>query len=141
MLNLIKDNEIIRQVLPGSRFDLPDGTAVFGATLDWPGHDGYTLVQAPPSPEPEPPTPEEIRANMPPLQKWRFETVLDNNNLQTAVTAAIGMLPQDERNMVMNKRLYSQEFFRTDPLFDALSSALGMTPEQVDNLWNEGLAL
>lgn len=40
-----------------------------------------------------------------------------------------------------NKRNHVPEFFRTDPLFDALGAALDLTPEQIDAMWAAGLEL
>lgn len=64
MLNLLKNGEVIRQVLPGSALDL-EGVYVSPAEAGW-AHGDYELVEAPPLvvPEPEPPTPEQIKASL-----------------------------------------------------------------------------
>lgn len=89
----------------------------------------------------EPPTPEEIRAAMPPLQKWRFETMIDINGLREGIDQAIAGMPEPQRTIAINKRNYVPEFFRDDPLFEELGPALGMTPEQIDDMWEQALTL
>lgn len=88
-----------------------------------------------------PVNPEEIRAAMPPLQKWRFETVIDLNSLREPIDTAIQNMPEPDRTVAFNKRNHVPEFYRNDPLFDALGPALGMTPEQIDALWEQALIL
>lgn len=72
MLNLLRNGEVISQVSPGSTFKHGhDHTSP--AKAGWISMDGeFELVQAPPVPEPEPPTPEELRAQMPPLSRRQF---------------------------------------------------------------------
>ena len=64
MLNLIKDEVVIKLVVPGSQFSLPNGDVVSPAYAGW-SDDEYTLVEAPvvPPAPPLPPTKEEQEAN------------------------------------------------------------------------------
>jgi hypothetical protein len=63
MLNLTKGEDIIKSVLPGSQFTLPNGDVVSPAYAGW-SNGEYTLVEAPPVPPtpPSPPTREEQEA-------------------------------------------------------------------------------
>lgn len=89
----------------------------------------------------EPPTPEEIREMMPPLQKWRFETVIALEGLKDDIDTAIENLPEPQKTIAKNKREFVPEFYRTDPLFDLLGSLIGKTPEEIDTLWEQALTL
>ena len=64
MLNLIKDEVVIKLVVPGSQFSLPNGDVVSPAYAGW-SNDEYALVERPPVPPtpPLPPTKEEQEAN------------------------------------------------------------------------------
>src|SRR5690554_3063933 len=103
---------------PNDDFGL--ATAVRSAVLQW-IDDGKPIAPYEP---PLAPTPEEIRAAMPPLQKWRFETVVDLNGLREQIDAAIQNMPEPDRTVAFNKRNHVPDFYRNDPLFDALGPAL-----------------
>jgi hypothetical protein len=64
MLNLIKDEVVIKLVVPGSQFSLPNGDVVSPAYAGW-ADDEYTLVEAPvvPPAPPSPPTQADQEAN------------------------------------------------------------------------------
>lgn len=89
---------------------------------------------SPPTPEPEP-------VPMLPLQKWRFETMVDMNGLREGIDRAIEAMPEPQRTVAFNKRNHVPEFYRDDPLFDALGPALDVTPEQIDQMWEQALDL
>ena len=88
-----------------------------------------------------PPSLEEIRSRMAPLLKWRFEAVVDMNGLRTAIDDALETLPEPDRTVAKSKRQYVAEFHRDDPLFLQLGSALSLSQEQIDDLWQVGLSL
>ena len=135
MLNLLKNGEVVQQIPNGGAVNI-DGVHASPVEAGW-TYGPYLLVEA----EPEPPTPEQIRAAMRPLEKWRFETIVDVKKLREPINAAIAAMPEQERTVAFNKRNHVPEFYRDDPLFDALGPALGMTPEQIDIMWRAALEL
>lgn len=88
-----------------------------------------------------PPTPEQVRANMPTLQKWRVEAIIDLHNLRAPIDAAIDALPEPQRTTARSKRQYVTEFSRVDPLFSIIGQAVNKTPEEIDALWLEAATL
>lgn len=64
MLNLIEGENVIKPVVPGSQFSLPNGDVVSPAYAGW-SNGEYTLVEAPIEPPvpPAPPTREDQEAN------------------------------------------------------------------------------
>lgn len=78
---------------------------------------------------------------LPPLAKWRFETMVDLNGIREQIDQAVQSMPEPQRTVAFNKRNHVPEFYRDDPLFDALGPALGLSPEQIDHMWNEALDL
>jgi hypothetical protein len=94
-------------------------------------------------PPPEP-TPEEIRAAMPPLAKWRVDTVIDlEPGLRDKINAAIEAMPEPNRTISKNKLASVTEFIRTDPLFELIGGdpSIGKSPEDIDAMWQAALAL
>lgn len=92
----------------------------------------------------EPPTPEEVRAAMPPLARWRFNTMIDSEaGLRDKINTAIAKLPEPQRTIARNKLADVVEFIRIDTLFDLLGADpdIGKTPEDIDTMWWGGLAL
>lgn len=64
MLNLTKDDVVIKPVAPGGQFSLPNGDVVSPAYAGW-SNGEYTLVEAPvvPPTPPSPPTKADQEAN------------------------------------------------------------------------------
>lgn len=120
---------------PNDPFGL--ASAVRAAIVQWIS-DGKPVAPYVPPPEP---TPEELRERMPPLQKWRFETVIALEGLKEDIDTAIENLPEPQKTIAKNKREFVPEFYRTDPLFDLLGSLVGKTPEEIDTLWEQALTL
>ncbi len=96
---------------------------------------------------PEPPTPEELRAAMPKLAKWRVEAIIDLHgqqrqiDLRGRIDTEIEALPEPVRTIAKSKRVYVTEYSRTDQLFDLIGSAIAMSPEEIDALWLEASLL
>lgn len=91
-----------------------------------------------------PPTPEHVRANMPNLERWRVNTVIDlEPGLREKIDAAIDAMPEPQRTISKNKLADVQMFSRTDPLFDLIGSdpSIGKTPEDIDAMWELALSL
>lgn len=95
---------------------------------------------------PLPATPEELRAAMQPLAKWRFDTVIDSRpGLRDKIEAAIDRNLTDplQRAMARNKFRSVPEFYRVDSLFPLLSSdpEINISDDEIDVMWQQGLDL
>ena len=89
-----------------------------------------------------PPLETELRAAMPPLEKWRVDTIIDLRlGLRDAINAAIEAMPDPTRTINRNKLLSVTMFERADPLFDTVGASVGMTAAQIDELWTAAAAL
>ena len=91
-------------------------------------------------------TPEEQRALMPPLEKWRFDTIIDSrpglrDKIETAIERNISDLLQ--RVTVRNKFRSVTQFSRLDPMFPFLASDpdININELEIDEMWRQGLAL
>lgn len=96
--------------------------------------------------EPPVPTPEDQRALMPPLEKWRFDTIIDSRSglrekIETAIDRNIPDLLQ--RATVRNKFRSVTQFSRLDPMFPFLASDpdININDQEIDEMWQQGLAL
>ncbi|MDL2332452.1 hypothetical protein [Brucella inopinata] len=93
---------------------------------------------------PPEPTPEERRAMMPDLEKWRVDTIIDlEPGLREKIDAAIDKWPEPKRTIGKNKFKSVTNFSRRDPLFDDVGSDkdVGKTPDDIDAMWAAGAAL
>lgn len=90
-----------------------------------------------------PPTQDEIRAVMKNLTARQFRLgLLQAGRSPDQVEAAIAAIPDEtERNKAKIEWEYASEFQRQHPLIESVSAALGLSPEDVDTLWNEALTL
>lgn len=91
-----------------------------------------------------PPTPEELRQEMPPLEKWRVDTIIDlEPGLREKINNAIEQMAEPNRTISKNKLSSVVEFYRTDPLFDLIGSdpSIGKSPDDIDDMWQAALAL
>ena len=146
MLNLLKNGEVIRQVFTGSRLDIPeDKITVTPAEAGW-SYGDYELVEAPPpepEPEPEPPTPEEIRANMPTLTARQLRLGLVGAGFSLAqVDAALDAIEDEQAKAVAEiEWQYATQFERMHPLIAQVGGAFGLTPEQIDGMWQAAMEL
>ncbi len=91
-------------------------------------------------------TPEEQRALMPPLEKWRFDTIIDSrpglrDKIETAIDRNISDLLQ--RATLRNKFRSVTQFSRLDPMFPFLASDpdINISDLEIDEMWRQGLAL
>lgn len=97
--------------------------------------------------EPEIPlTPKEQRALMPPLEKWRFDTIIDSRpGLRDKIESAIDRNISDllQRVTVRNKFRSVTQFSRLDPMFPFLASDpdINISDLEIDEMWRQGLAL
>lgn len=139
MLEILKNDEVIDRVHPGSRWKVPgENRVVFNVQLDT-EIPGYTIREyAPPPPPPESElTPEEIRANMPPLSARQIRLGLIQSGITIAqVEAAIASIDDpSDRAIAEVEWEYASEFRRTHPLIDQVAAELELSPEQIDAMW------
>jgi hypothetical protein len=146
MLNLIKDGEIIKPVLPGSQFPLPNGDVVSPAYAGW-SNGEYELVEVAvdPVPEPEPYDPRtDMRLSFAQMliglvtEQWITEA--DGNGwltgvLPPSVEATINLVPADQRFAARARATRPSEVLRLDPLVQMMSMAQGRSPEEVDDFF------
>lgn len=146
MLNLMKGEETIKSVLPGSQFTLPNGDVVSPAYAGW-SNGECELVEAPvdPTPEPEPYDPRtSMRLSFAQMliglvtEQWITEA--DGNGwlvgvLPPSVEATINLIPADQRFAARARATRPSEVLRLDPLVQMMSMAQGRSPEEVDDFF------
>lgn len=118
----------------------PEGTISIpikpGADYDW--RDG-AWVHVPPAR----PTPEEARAQLPPISRRQLRLTLVRNGIALDLVAALieampDGLPKEEVRIEWDD---AATFQRLHPTLILIGDKLGMTPDQVDRLWIEAIAL
>jgi len=141
MLHLLKDGAVV-MVAPVGATITHDGFTVSPATITSMLPDGYSFVEAPPAPDPEPPTPEELRAQMPPLTPRQFrDALIDHDIMPEQVTAAISQVADTkDRAKVLNAWEYPTQFVRTEPLIEQIGAMFNLTPEDIDDMWWQATA-
>lgn len=83
-----------------------------------------------------PPTPEDI-----PLNRIQFLFMLRKAGLEQAVAQALASMPEEtdeqQNAKIMAQVLFEtgQEFYRGHELFTLLAPQIGLSPEQLDDLW------
>ena len=92
---------------------------------------------------PPPPSPEEARAQMSPLTRRQFRLGLLGAGISTGqIEDAIAAIEDaTERAIAEIEWQDASQFQRLHPLVSVLSQHLGMTPTQVDDLWNHAATL
>lgn len=92
---------------------------------------------------PQPPTSEEIRANMPALAARQMRLGLVGAGVSpNEVTAALEGLPDGrEKEAAMIEWEYATSYHRTHPLVATVGAALDLTDEQIDAMWTAALEL
>lgn len=88
-------------------------------------------------PPPEP-TPEELRAMMPPLTPRQFrDALIDHDIMPDDVTAAISQIADvKERAKALNAWEYTTSFIRTDPLIEQIGVLFSLDADDIDDMWN-----
>ncbi len=121
-------------VIPGDEFGL--APTVRQAVEAWIAQ-GNTLL------EPPEPTPEEIRASLPALtaRQFRLGLIEGGFSLSDVEDALAAISDPVERQKGQVEWEYATQFNRLHPLVVQLSETLGLTPEQVDDLWATALNL
>jgi hypothetical protein len=102
----------------------------------------FALVDPlPPEPEPEPELlpPDPLR----PLtaRQLRLGLVLHGFNLSSVDAAIDAIEDPTDREVARIEWEYATTFERSHPLINQVGTALGLTPEQIDDMWVEAAAL
>lgn len=120
------------QIVTKVRPDVPPG---------WTPPDGHTAVpedQLPHgtvwAPTPRPPVPAEV-----PL--WAFRAALAMAGLQASAESLIAALPEPQRTAATLQYEYGNFIERIHPLIDGLGAQLGLTSEQIDDLFRAAASL
>jgi hypothetical protein len=97
------------------------------------------LPEPEPEPEPEPLPPDPLR----PLtaRQLRLGLVLNGISLSSVEAAIDAIEDGTDREVARIEWEYETIFERSHPFIDWLGAALGLTPEQVDDMWTEAAAL
>lgn len=92
---------------------------------------------------PSPPTPEEKREAMPPLTRRQLRLGLLQNGISTTtVEAAIDAIPDEvEREAAKIEWEDASQYLRTHPLIEQIGVSIGLTPEQIDAMWEAAAEL
>jgi len=87
--------------------------------------------------EPAPPTPEEIRQQMPPLTARQFRLgLVDAGISPSTITATIAAMPAGaDRDKAQIEWEYATTFNRMHSLIATVGAALGFTEAQIDAMW------
>ncbi|KQW62692.1 MULTISPECIES: hypothetical protein [unclassified Ensifer] len=84
-----------------------------------------------------PPTVEELRAAMPSLTARQLRLGLVTNGIPlSSVTSTIGGMPAGpDKDKAQIEWEYASTFNRMHPLIATVGAALGLTEEEIDNMW------
>lgn len=127
-----------------------DNRAVFDGQIpaDWPDHDAWIASEeaqigwayadgaftSPPAPE-DPPAP------LPELLPYQFRAMLALSGKQADLDAYIAGLSDPAKTIAQAKLDYSLSFQRDNDLVLQAQSALGLTDDQLDALWEQAAAI
>jgi len=143
MLHLLKAGTVV-MVVPVGATITHDGFTVSPASITSMMPEGYSFVEAPPAPDPEPLTPEELRAQMPNKSMVEFRAALRSirteavpNGIYAAdinakIDEIIDLDLQEEARDYFNLGQYAE---RLNPWVDILGAMFGLSPQEIDVLW------
>lgn len=77
----------------------------------------------------------------PPLTPSQIRLGLLQAGKLAAVDTAINALPADQKAAAKIIWEYALEYHRNDPLVESLGAAIGLTPEQIDSIWEQAAQL
>jgi len=118
---------------PSGKIEVPGEPTFSGAVWDF---ETQTFIEKPVSPE-------ERRANLPSLtaRQFRLGLLSADRSFDQVEAAIVAIADEIAREKAMVEWEYAATFNRTHPLVVSLSAALGFTPEEVDALWKDAMAL
>ena len=91
------------------------------------------LAAQPPPPEPQSPVPTNLPA-------WRIRVVLKQRGLLNNVKQLINSLPAEQK-VIAEEQLVDAKFERGHPLIEQLGMALGLTSDDLDDIFREADAI
>lgn len=97
----------------------------------------WSVVAAPPLPDPEPPTIEDIRKSMRRLSRVEFKLMLRGLGYsEQQVSDAFAQIADPELRYLVDLAWREASYYRrSDELIDPAAAALGMEPEDTDAAW------
>uniref|UniRef100_UPI003569CBFE hypothetical protein n=1 Tax=Phaeovulum sp. TaxID=2934796 RepID=UPI003569CBFE len=149
MLELKLNGTLIETFRTGSACRLPNGAVVAPAQAGWSSAQGYTLSEAP-APEPVEPSPEELRAAMPPLSRRQVFIGLHRSGLisgpeataaartgevPAAIEAVFATLPEPEATDARITFAAFTQAFRLDPTTLLLQAAGQLSDAELDEFF------
>lgn len=146
-----KDHKVLDTVRAGGWFKLPNGDHISPAKENWKNKEGFYLIRVEPKMAPPPPKPTiaDRRRNSRPLSRAEFCIAIYRVGLLTAseaINAAKGDVPapleQAIRDLPEQERVEAAILWagltqveRAHPMVDLLRVHVGMTDEQVDEMF------
>lgn len=85
-----------------------------------------------------PPEPDPVGPNLAPLAPWQFWAMLRISGQEQAVKDFVIALPEPAKSVASSQLEFSLEFRRDHSLVENVRAILGMTTEQLDELWDQG---
>lgn len=127
------ENGSIEATIEGVRWVVPDDPSNRHRQMiaEWEA-EGNTI------PPYEPPAP-----TLPPLtaRQFRLGLVMGGITLEQVEAAISSIEDEQDRAVAEIEWEYASQFERNHPLIDQIGAALGLTPEQIDAMWQAALAL
>jgi len=140
MLNILRETDIIGQVIEGGQFILPNGDVVSPAYAGWEQGD-FSLAEAPVLPQPDP-IPQSITFAQLLIglvsEGWITEAEGEAwlaGVLPAQVTALIATLPVEQQFAAKARAARPSEVLRMDPFVISMGAAQGKTPEELDQFF------
>lgn len=123
-------NNLIEAVIDGVQCIVPNDMANRHrqAIATWEANGNTISPYTPPAPSTDPNTYE--------LQPWQFWATVEMNNLTTQINDVIAAMTDANAKAIAQAKLNHMKIYqRSDPLFDQIGTAIGMTSAQIDALW------
>ena len=105
-------------------------------------HFGFTLADFPDAPViPYQPPVEQPRIIPSTIRAWQAKAILKMQGMLEAAESVIASLPEPQKTVVESAWLNQADFARDAQTIVALAAALGLTEEQLDEMFAQGAAL
>lgn len=76
------------------------------------------------------------------LSAWRFWAMMDLKGLRSKLTEEITSEPDPKLRAILSAKLsYSADYSRDDPIFKEIGGKLGLSEEELDEIFEEGAGL
>lgn len=77
----------------------------------------------------------------PPMPSWKFHAIVSLLNFSSAIEGVIKQMSDSEQIVARAKFNWVDYFHRDDPLILAIASAMGLSEQEINDIWNQGHAL